>query len=195
MPKSLFLVLALLIAGSLVLTACGAQAPTQAPAPPAQPPAQPQATLPPVKETVVVKETVPVKETVIVQPTAAATATPTATPTAAPTAAPGQVAPKPKSTGKLEFTSELAPSTPRKGDNKIQLTVVLHIKGGAKPFKVQESGKQQTLKVRLDNAAEYVVEYTREWHNCNEPDPQTITVISADGQSASEKIVFPYNCQ
>jgi hypothetical protein len=77
----------------------------------------------------------------------------------------------------------------------LQVIVVLHIRGGAKPFQVQEGGKPQTLKVRLDNAAEYVVEYTRAWHNCGEPDPQAITVISGDGQKVTTDFMFPYTCQ
>ena len=184
MNKSLSIAVALLLVGSLVLAACAGQSPTQAPAP-AQPPAPPQATQPPVKETVVVKETVPVKETVIVQPTAA----PSATPTATPTPAPGPiVAPKPTSAGKLEFTIDFAPTTPRKGDNKVQVTMILHITGGATPFQVKEEGILQNVTKRVDG-----VEYTRDWQNCGFDQPITIIVTSADGQTATLKTVVPYS--
>jgi len=125
--------------------------------------------------------------TVVVQPTAVpATATATMTPTA--TAGAVYVPPKPTSAGKLEFTLEFAP-TKRKGDNKIQLTVILHITGGAPPFQVLEEGKQQVLTTRVDG-----VQYTREWHNCGETEPVTIVLISGDGQKASRAIILPYDC-
>jgi len=168
----------------VALVGCGAQTPTPA-APTSAPVAQP--TLPPVKETVIVKETVPVKETVIVQPTAA----PTATPTATPTRAPGRVvAPTPTPAGKLEFTIEFGPSAPRKGDNKIQLTVILHIKGGAKPFKALEDNLPQTSTATVDG-----LQYTRDWHNCGPDEPHTVTVVSADGQQSSQSVMMPFKCQ
>ena len=166
MPKPLSIVFALLLVSSLVLTACAGPAPTQAPAP-AQPPAQP-----------------PVKETVIVQPTAASSATPTATPTPVPGPV---VAPKPTSAGKLEFTVDFAPTAPRKGDNKVQVTMILHITGGATPFQVKEEGVLQNVTKRVDG-----VEYTRDWQNCGFNQPITIIVMSADGQTATVKTEVPY---
>ncbi len=168
----------------VVLVGCGAQTPTPA-APTSAPVVQP--TLPPVKETVIVKETVPVKETVIVQPTAG----PTATPTTTPTQAPGRVAaPTPTPAGKLEFTIEFGPSAPRQGDNKIQLTIILHIKGGAKPFKVFQDNLPQTLTATTDG-----VRYTQDWHNCGPDEPHTVTLVSADGQQSLQSVMMPYKCQ
>ena len=167
----------------VALVGCSSQTP--APAPPTSVPVV-QPTLPPVKETVIVKETVPVKETVIVQPTVA----PTATPTATPTPAPGRVVARtPTPAGKLEFTIEFSPSAPRKGDNNIQLTVILHIKGGAKPFKVLEDNLPQKTTATTDG-----VQYTQNWHNCGFDEPHTVTVVSADGQQSSQSVMMPYRC-
>jgi glucose/arabinose dehydrogenase len=171
-----------LAVGALLLAACGGTPPTQAPAAtqppgqPAQPPAQPGQ--PPAKETVIIKETVVVP----------ATAAPTATPAATPTAAPGRVV-APAPAGKPEFTIEFGPSAPRKGDNKIQLTVILHVKGGTKPFKVLEDNIAQKSTATGDG-----VQYVRDWHNCGPAEPHTVTVVSGDGQQASEKVMMPYNC-
>ena len=166
----------------LTLVACGSPAPTAAPAPQATSapgaPAQPAATQPPVKETVVIKETV------VVEPTKVSTVTPTAAATAKPGAV---VVPKATSAGKLDFTADFAPSTPRSGDNKVQVTVVLHITGGAPPFQVKEEGVQQNVTKRVDG-----VEYVRPWQNCGVDQFVTIIVSSADGQTASLKIGVPY---
>lgn len=189
MPKSFSLALALLIVLSSMLVACGSNTPAATPQPL---PAQPQATQPPMKETVVIKETVqvPVEKTVIVQPTAAPTATPTVTPTVASVAP--VVAPKaqPTQAGKLEFTIEFAPSAPRKGDNKVQLTLILHIQGGSKPFQVLEDTIPQTITATQDG-----VKYTQNWHNCGPDEPHTITVVSADGQKSSQSTMMAYRCE
>ena len=184
MSKPLSIVFALLLISPLVLTACASQPPTQAPAP-TQPP--PQATQPPVKETVVVKETV------IVQPTVAPSATPTATSTARPTAAPGQaVATKPPAQGgKLDFTLddiEYAPSGPRKGDRKIQLTITLRPKGGVPPYYFALDPGQVETKING-------LTYTFDWHNCNETEPHSIVLYSSDGQKVGPLgFMFDYRC-
>jgi hypothetical protein len=163
----------------IVLAACSAKA-TPAPSNPSVPPAS---TLPPVVETVVVKETVVVEPTVM--PTEAATAT--ITPTVGTTKS---VAPKPTSAGKLEFTIEFSPSAPRKGDNKVQLTMILHVTGGAPPFSVQEDENGIFLPVtkRADG-----VQYTRDWQSCNQGDPHSISVFSGDGQKSTVKTMLPYD--
>ena len=179
------------VAALLVLTlvACGSPSPTAAPPPQATSapaaPAQPAATQPPVKETVIVKETV------VVQPTAAPatpTAAPTATATAAPTTKPGAVVvPKATSAGKLDATVDFAPSAPRSGDNKVQVTVILHITGGAPPFQVKEEGVPQTVTKRVDG-----VEYVRPWRDCGFNFPVTIIITSADGQTFTLPTEVPY---
>jgi hypothetical protein len=174
------------LATLMIVALVGCGSPTPAPAPPTSAPVV-QPPPPPVKETVIVKETVPVKETVIVQPTAALTATPTATPTRAP----GQVVARTATpAGTLEFTIEFSPSAPRQGDNKVQLTLILHIKGGAKPYKVLEDNLAQKTTATTDGA-----KYTQDWHNCTPDEPHTVTVVSADGQQSSQSVMMPYRCQ
>jgi hypothetical protein len=189
MSKPLSIVFALLLISSLVLTACASQPPTQAPTQPL-----PQATQPAVKETVVVKETVMVKETVIVQPTVAPSATPTATSMARSSAAPVQaVATKtPAPGGKLDFTLddiEYAPSGPRKGDRKIQLTITLRPKGGVPPYSfVIDPGQVET---RINGLT-----YTFDWHNCGETEPHSIVLYSSDGQKVGPvSFMFDYKCE
>ena len=173
-------VAALLVLASL---ACSSSTPTVAPAPQATSapaaPAQPVATQPPVKETVVV--------TIVVQPTTTSTATPPATATAKPgvvaTKAPAQGAP-------LDFTPEdieYGPSAPRKGDNKIQLTITLHPKGGVPPFKFNLDGVTEVSGLT----------FTFDWHNCNQSEPHTIILMSADGQQTKPVgFIYPYdNCK
>jgi len=167
----------LLVLASL---ACSSSTPTVVPAPQATSvPAQPAATQPLAKETVVV--------TVVVQPTT----TPTATPTATATARPAAVATKSPAQGApLDFTSEdieYGPSAPRKGDSKIQLTITLHPKGGVPPFKFNLDGVTE-----VDGLT-----YTFDWHNCNQSEPHTIVLMSADGQKTKPVgFIYPYdNCK
>ena len=174
---AVLVVLALVACSSPTPTAAPAPQATNAPAAPAQP-AQPAATQPPVKETVIVKETV------VVPPTTAPTVTPTATATARPG---GVVAPKPTSAGKLDLTVDFGPSAPRSGDNKVQVTVILHVIGGVPPFQAQQDGIAQKVTKRVDG-----VQYVLDWHNCGVDEPHTFTVISADGQTASLKAMIPY---
>jgi hypothetical protein len=176
--KSLHLRVALMAAAMsvvLALAACSSK-----PAAPTAPPAPAATTAPSAPDS---------------QPTSAPTQPqPTTAPTIAattivtPTATPGKgVVPKPTSAGKLDFTIEFGPSAPRQGDNKVQVTIILHITGGAPPFQVQEDGMQQKVTKRVDG-----VEYVRDWHNCGLDEPHTFTVISADGQKASLKTMIPY---
>ena len=174
------------VATLMIVALVGCGSPTPAPAPATSAPVV-QPALPPVKETVIVKETVPVKETVVVQPTAVSTATPTATPTRAPDRV---VARTPTPASKLEFTIEFSPSAPRQGDNKLQLTLILHIKGGAKPFKALEDNLPQKTTATVDG-----IQYTQDWHNCTPDEPHTITVVSTDGQQSSQSVMMPYKCQ
>ena len=170
----------LLVLASL---ACSSSTPTAAPAPQATSapsvPAQPAATQLPVKETVVV--------TAVVQPTT----TPTATPTATAAAKPGVVATQvPAQGAPLDFTAddiEYGPSAPRKGDSKIQLTITLHPKGGVPPFKFNLDGVTEVNGLT----------YTFDWHNCNQSEPHTIILMSADGQKTKPVgFIYPYdNCK
>jgi hypothetical protein len=168
---------------ALASLACSTSIPTAAPALQATSvpsvPAQPAATQLPVKETVVV--------TAVVQPTT----TPTATPTATATAKPGAVATKvPAQGAPLDFTTEdieYGPSAPRKGDSKIQLTITLHPKGGVPPFKFNLDGVTEVSGLT----------YTFDWHNCNQSEPHTIILMSADGQKTKPVgFIYPYdNCK
>jgi len=167
----------LLVLASL---ACSAATPTVAPAPQATSapsvPAQPAATQPPATETVIATA---------VQPTT----TPTATSTA--TAKPGVVATQvPAQGAPLDFTAEdieYGPSAPRKSDNKVQLTITLHPKGGVPPFKFNLDGVTEVNGLT----------YTFDWHNCNQSEPHTIILMSADGQRTKPVgFIYPYdNCK
>ena len=168
----------LLVLASL---ACSASTPTAAPAPqatgaPSVPP-QPAVTQPLATETVVV--------TAVVQPT-----TPTATSTPTATAKPAVVATQvPAQGAPLDFTAddiEYGPSAPRKSDNKVQLTITLHPKGGVPPFKFNLDGVTEVNGLT----------YTFDWHNCNQSEPHTIILMSADGQKAKVGFIYPYdNCK
>ncbi len=127
--------------------------------------------------------------TVVVAPTGEpATATPT--PTATKVAAPARK-PTPTSAGPLEFTLEFGQSQPRKGDRKVQLTVIVHIRGGVPPYQVIEDELfPQPTTTRVDG-----VEYVRDWHDCSPAEPHSITVVSADGQKSIQNVMLPYTCE
>ncbi len=177
------------VAAMALLAGCSSPqpAPTAPPAPsataplPAVPTVPP--TLPPAPTATAVLPTV--------TPPAAVTPPADATATLTPTATPGQpvVAPKATSAGKLEFVLEFKPSPPRKGDNKIQVTVVLRVKGGRPPYTVLEDNMTQTVTTSGDS-----VQYVRDWHNCGPAEPHTITLVSGDSQRASEAVGIPFNC-
>jgi hypothetical protein len=110
------------------------------------------------------------------------TATATTAPRPAATATPSSPA------AKLDFTQEeitFSLSPKRKGDDKVQLTIALHPKGGREPFSFV-----------LDDATTYQgLTATFDWHNCGPGEPHTIVVVSGDGQrSKSIGIMFPYDC-
>jgi hypothetical protein len=89
---------------------------------------------------------------------------------------------------RLEFTENditFSLSPKRKGDDKVQLTITLHPKGGREPFSFV-----------LDNAITYQgLTATFDWHNCGPGEPHSLVVISGDGQkSKSVGIMFPYDC-
>jgi hypothetical protein len=100
----------------------------------------------------------------------------------APTRPPVQGAP-------LEFTAddiEYAPSAPRTGDRKIQLTIRLKPKGGTPPYSFLLDGA-----TRVNGLA-----FTFDWHNCGESEPHTILLMSADGQKSNAVgFMYPYPCQ
>ena len=169
----------LLVVASL---ACSSSTPTAAPAPQVtdvpSAPVQPAVTQPPVMETVTA--------TAAVQPTTTPTSTSTPTATTKPavvaTQAPAQGTP-------LNFTAddiEYGPSAPRKSDNKVQLTITLHPKGGVPPFKFNLDGVTDVNGLT----------YTFDWHNCNQSEPHTIILMSADGQKAKVGFIYPDdNCK
>jgi hypothetical protein len=136
------------------------------------------------------------------QPAAASTATPwqtarltstvTATATFTPTGA-GRAVPlatQPPAPGApLEFTRddiEYAPSAPRTGDRKIQLTIRLKPKGGMPPLGFLLDGTTQ-----VDGLT-----FTFDWHNCGESEPHTIMILSADGQKSQPvEFIYPFACR
>jgi hypothetical protein len=167
----------------LTVSACGTSTPV-----PSAPTAQPAPALPPAKETVIVKETV------VVQPTTAPTVN--STTTATPTATAKGVAPALTKTsvpgGKLDFTTddiEYA-AVQRKSDKKVQLTITLHPKGGVPPFSfVLDPGAPVEAKIKG-------LTFTFDWHNCNESEPHTIVLMSADGQKTQPVgFIYPYSCE
>ena len=128
-----------------------------------------------------------------VTPIATGTLIPTLTQSPSPTAsAPGQV---PTATAKpsgpvarLEFTAEdikYSLSPKRKEDGKVQLTITLQPRGGLAPYSFM-----------LDNGPQIQgLTYTFGWHNCQQSEPHTVVVISADGQrTKSVGFIFPYDC-
>jgi hypothetical protein len=187
-----YVILALVsVLAVVTVSACGASTPA-----PSAPTAQPAPTLPSVKETVTVKETVIVKETVVVMPTAAPTSTATVTLTPTPTITRRAVAPAPAKTvapgGMLDFTADDIEykAVQRKEDKKIQLTIMLHPKGGVPPFSfVIDPGAPVEKPVNG-------LTYTFDWHNCGETEPHTIVLISSDGQKVGPVgFMYPYPCE
>jgi hypothetical protein len=141
-----------------------------------------------VRATVAAAPTV-VPVTVVVAPTEApATTSPTPTATKAP--APARTRPTPTSAGPLEFSLEFGQSQPRKGDNKVQMTVIAHIRGGVPPYQIMEDQTVQASTPRVDG-----VEYVRDWHDCSPQEPHTISVLSADGQASTQSVMLPYMCE
>jgi len=123
------------------------------------------------------------------QPTTASTvaATATLTPTTAKRAT--SEATQPAAPGApLDFTKddiEYAPSAPRAGDRKIQLTIRLKPKGGTSPFSLLLDGT-----TRVDGLT-----YTFVWHKCGESEPHSVVVLSADGQKSEPvEFIYPYAC-
>jgi hypothetical protein len=183
--------------GCLMLAALACE--VQPPGPPsmatAVPTTAPNAPAAP-EATTAVESTVPptVVPNTPTQPTA--TLIPTATATITPTTAPVNTMPvatkTPAQGAKLDFTLddiEYSLSGKRKSDNKAQLTITLHPKGGVAPFYfVLDPGAVET---KINGLT-----YTFDWHNCNESEPHSIVLYSADGQK-SKVISFipPYNCQ
>ena len=123
------------------------------------------------------------RPTIISMVTATATLTPTtarrATSVTAQPAAPG---------APLDFTKddiEYAPSAPRTGDRKIQLTIRLKPKGGTSPFSLLLDGT-----TRVDGLT-----YTFDWHKCGESEPHSVVILSADGQKSEPvEFIYPYEC-
>jgi len=186
--RLLNLALAMLILAAL---ACQVQPATpQAPAPneTALPPdTQPPPALTTVPTTVPATAQFP---TVVPLTTDTPTVTPggTLTPTVAATRPRPATATPSTPAAKLEFTEEeitFSLSPKRKGDDKVQLTITLHPKGGREPFSFV-----------LDNAVTYQgLTATFDWHNCGPGEPHSIIVISGDGQkSKAVGIMFPYDC-
>jgi len=124
-----------------------------------------------------------------------ATLIPTATVTMTPTTAPARSVPvatkTPAQGAKLDFTAddiEYALSAQRREDKKVQLTITLHPKGGVPPYSfVLDLGSVET---RINGLT-----FTFGWHNCNESEPHSIVLYSADGQkSKAVSFIPPYNC-
>jgi hypothetical protein len=190
MPKSHWTIL--LAAGTLTLAtlACAtssstpsAPAPAQTSAPPAtQAGSQATATL-----------ASPDFPTVTPIPSSTLIPTPTESPTSTVTrAARTPVATKSAApAAKLEFTLddiEWIFSPKRKGDNKVQLTIKLHPKGGVPPYSfVLDPG---VVESRVNGLS-----YTFDWHNCNPWEPHSIIVFSGDGQqSDTVQFIPPPQC-
>ena len=117
-----------------------------------------------------------------------ATNTVTATPSISVIASPTVTATPSGPAAKLEFTLDdinFSLSPKRKGDNKVQLTITLHPRGGREPFSFV-----------IDNAFTYPgLSATLDWHNCGPGEPHSITVVSGDGQKSNPiGIMFPYDC-
>jgi len=119
--------------------------------------------------------------------TSTVTATATLTPTAARRATPVFIQPAAPG-APLDFTMddiEYAPSAPRAGDRKIQLTIRLKPKGGTAPFSLLLDGD-----TRVDGLT-----YTFDWHKCGESEPHSVVVLSADGQKSKPvEFIYPYTC-
>jgi hypothetical protein len=94
----------------------------------------------------------------------------------------------PASGAPLDFTQddiEYAPSAPRAGDRKIQLTIRLKPKGGTSPFSLLLDGT-----TRVDGLT-----YTFDWHKCGESEPHSVVILSADGQKSEPvEFIYPYEC-
>jgi len=172
------------------LAACGASAPTPTPLPTIPPTVTKEPPPPPTSTSALTNTPQPDATSTRVQPSA--TPAETNTPVPSPTATRRQVVapPKPTSAGVLEFTLEFGQSAPRKGDDKVQMTVILHIKGGAPPFQVLEDNIPQDTSKTIDG-----LQYVRDWHDCKPADPHTITLVSGDGQQTSQAVMVPYTCQ
>jgi hypothetical protein len=103
------------------------------------------------------------------------------------------VATKPPARGaKLEFTAddiEYAQTPPRKGDNKVQVTITLHPKGGVAPYYfVLDPGGSVETKVKG-------LTFTFDWHNCGQSEPHSIILYSADGQKVGPvSFMYDYRC-
>ena len=171
-----------LVAWMLVLAALACQTPEPPPAtPPIQVSPSPFSTQPP---------SAPFPT---VTPIATSTLAPTPTESPSPTAsAPGRVptvTAKPSGpAARLEFTVDdirYSLSPKRKEDGKVQLTVTLQPRGGLAPYSFM-----------LDNGPQIQgLTYTFGWHNCQQSEPHTVVVISADGQrTKSVGFMFPYDC-
>ena len=115
--------------------------------------------------------------------TATATLTPTATRRTTSVTTPSSASGAP-----LDFTKddiEYAPSAPRAGDRKIQLTILLKPKGGTSPFSLLLDG---TIQVNG-------LTYTFDWHKCGESEPHSVVILSADGQKSKPvEFIYPYTC-
>jgi hypothetical protein len=123
-------------------------------------------------------------------PTTTSTVTTTATLTPTATRRAVSVSTQPPASGApLDFTQdniEYAPSAPRTGDRKIQLTIRLKLKGGTPPFSLLLDGATQ-----VDGLT-----YTFDWHNCGESEPHSVVVLSADGQKSKPvEFIYPYECR
>jgi hypothetical protein len=128
-----------------------------------------------------------------VTPIATSTLVPTPTQSPTPTAtAPGRVptvTAKPSGpVARLEFTTEdikYSLSPKRKEDSKVQLTITLQPRGGLAPYSFM-----------LDNGPQIQgLTYTFPWHNCQQSEPHSIIVMSADGQrTKSVGFIYPYDC-
>jgi nucleoid-associated protein YgaU len=106
---------------------------------------------------------------------------------------------------KLDFTLgdiEYAYSLKRKPDDKIQLTIRLLPKGGLPPYRfvldpgpfTSQPGAQATPEI-IGGTWVNGLTYTFNWHNCNENEPHSIILFSADGQW-SKTVAFQteYRC-
>ena len=123
------------------------------------------------------------------RPTTTSTVTATATLTPTTARRTTSVTTQPSASGApLDFTKdniEYAPSAPRTGDRKIQLTIRLKPKGGTSPFSLLLDGT-----TRVDGLT-----YTFDWHKCGESEPHSVVILSADGQKSEPvEFIYPYEC-
>ncbi len=111
--------------------------------------------------------------------TVTGTLTVSATATRGPTATPARL-----ELGLEDITYSL--SSKRPGDDKVQMTITLHPRGGLAPYSLSIDGGPPIAGLT----------YTFDWHNCGQSEPHSVAVFSADGQKTRALGFIPlYDCR